>query len=92
MGLIENMTPFIKDALLQIPAEYRDEVSNALVAYYDFENWRLVQNPVVADTPANRSNFIADLETRSLVSRIRQIVHDARARSATADLDENLGI
>ena len=92
MGLAANMQPHIKDALLEIPVAYRDEVSDALSEEYDFEGWRLAQDPVVADTPANRADFISLRMAHALVSRIRGIVKNRRAAVAVASLDDDLGV
>lgn len=92
MGLVDNMAPHIKNALLEIPIAHRGEVSDALVEQYSFEEWRLEQDPVVDDTPANRGDYIAWMLAHNIVSRIKGVVRSQRSEEANASLDDDLGI
>jgi len=92
MGLPANMAPHIRDALLEIPTTARSEVSDALVEKFEFEEWRLSQDPVVDDTPANRANYISLMLAHFLVYRIKDIVKRRRTTAATSTLDDELGI
>lgn len=92
MGLAANMAPYIKDALAEIPVNFRDEVSDVLCAEYSFEEWRLAQEPVVDDTAANRANFISLQLAYNVVGKIRRLVNEARSATATASTDLDLGV
>lgn len=70
MGFRANIDPHVRSILLEIPTAHRDEVSDALCTYHGFEEWRLLQNPVIDDTPANRLDFITDI----LVQRFFEIL------------------
>jgi hypothetical protein len=60
MGFSANIKADATSVLQKVPAAYRDEVSNALCTVFQFENWRLSQDPVVEDTPANRLDFVSE--------------------------------
>lgn len=88
MALVDDMTPHLKAALLEIPIAFRDEVSDVLVKDFDFELWRVAQEPVVDDTPGNRADYISLVFARRVVSIIKQHVRIARAEAAdTVDID-----
>jgi hypothetical protein len=92
MGLAADMQPHIRNALLEVPPAFRDEVSDALSNYYDFEGWRLNQDPAVDDTPANRADYVSLMMAHATVSRIRGVVREARAAAANASIDSDLGV
>jgi len=92
MGLIDNMQPHIKDALLEIPVAHRQEVSDVLVLLFEFEEWRLSQDPVVDDTPANRANYVAFKMAQHLVTKILDAVRRSRSAAATASVEAELGV
>jgi hypothetical protein len=60
MGFSANIKADATSVLQKVPAAYRDEVSNALCTVFKFENWRLSQDPVVEDTPANRLDYVSE--------------------------------
>jgi len=90
MGLVENMQPHMKNALLEIPQAHRGEVSGVLTEEFDFEQWRNEQDPVVDDTPANRADFIALMMARYMFSHIRRLLTKSRASAATESVGSDL--
>jgi hypothetical protein len=90
MGLKDKFTPHMKNALLEVPVAHRQEVSDALADEFDFELWRVEQDPVVEDTPANRANFIADVQASRLFNHIRRIVRKARGAAAAQGVETDL--
>ncbi len=90
MGLIEKMRPHIKSALLEIPVAYRQEVSDAMVVEFDFEGWRVSQDPEIDDTPANRAEFIAEMMARRVFQGIKNVVYEAREKAATGTVHSDL--
>jgi hypothetical protein len=85
---INNVEPFMRDSLLQIPDAFRSEASDALCDEFGFEFWRVEQDPVIEDTPANRLNFLATRFSYMMANQIRNAVKNARR--AAEDLDAEL--
>lgn len=92
MGIIADVKPHMRGALLEIPPAFVDEVSGVLADALGFEDWRLDQDPVVADTPANRADYFSQRLAQDFVYRIRNLVKEMRAAKIAPEVDVDLGI
>jgi hypothetical protein len=79
MGFIANIQPYVVSVLQTVPAAYQTEVSDAMCDRFGFEDWRLAQDPVVDDTPANRLDFVGQMLASEWAVFIINTTTDARS-------------
>lgn len=90
MGFHDRILPHIVDILLEVPAAFRSEVSDALCESHDFETWRLMQDPVVEDTPAERLAYVSDMLADRMAGYIVQETIEARQEAVVLDTSTEL--
>jgi hypothetical protein len=90
MGYRDNIKVDITSMLQKMPAGIQDEVRDAMLAYYDWENWRLAQNPVVDDTPANQLDFVTTFLADDFTAFMIKRAADARIEAVPDDIDAEL--
>lgn len=90
MGYREDIKPYITSMLQAMPSGIQDEVRDAMLVFYGWEEWRLAQNPVVEDFPAEQLDFVTTFLADDFVGFMIKKAADARVEAVPDDIDVEL--
>jgi hypothetical protein len=90
MAYREDIKVDITSMLTKMPSGIQDEVRDAMLIKYDWEVWRLAQNPIVDDTPANQLDFVTTFLADDFVAFMINAAADARIEAVPDDIDVDL--
>ena len=86
MAYVDTIKPFCESILLAIPAGIQSEARDALLDRFNWEEYRLAQDPVLEDTGANQLEFVKDILANHIFGFLVQNTTDVREETLPADI------